>query len=400
MNSLFTRGFTLILLIAGFSLFSIAQQLKDVSITNTWELYTTYTFDASEKADLISSLGEDQFREVDNACRENQWPSGISTMGKRDIVRDKFTLYKAKILASFGEKSILLINPGDNLHMPLEMRSEKPFYFVINTSGISETTTEKVKEASITDPGQLYSTYNFSAEEKDKITSTVGEAQYEAINNSCHENQWPSGLSTLDSRNTVRDKMKEYHVNVVMVLGDVSIVQIDPDRNRHMPPDMLAQAPFYFIIGNNGVDNSGGGTAATTSTAADPSLSLATMLAGDAEAGYDYPEARILDPDLILADHEFEGDEIWDLMMEVGDDYEYVDEFCRESAFPEAINTPEKRQALVSEIKNYKTHLILEGDYIKVLEIRPDENTHMPENMIPDSTIYFVIELEGAEVVE
>jgi hypothetical protein len=109
------------------------------------------------------------------------------------------------------------------------------------------------KPVSISDPGDLFSTFDFKASDKEAVIVAVGADKYKEINNACHESQWPSGIATLDNRNAAREKMKQYRIVLVTTIGDKSIVEIRPAENMHMPVNMQSTVSFYFVIKSTGL---------------------------------------------------------------------------------------------------------------------------------------------------
>jgi hypothetical protein len=247
---------------------------------------------------------------------------------------------------------------------------------------------QEVKTLSILDPGELYSTYDFSLSDKEAIIAEVGAEKFDAINLACHEDQWPSGISNLDSRNSQSDLMKQYHITLVINLADKSVVEVNPADNKHMPENMQSASSFYFVIGSGGL---GSGTDISDNSDNEDDYSIFED---------EFPQALIIDPGQLISGYTFTEDEIQDIKDQIGDDgYEYVNSNCREDAWPKGIDNLEKRLALKEEIKLYNAFLVAETGDISILEVTPEENTQMPALLQPVNTFYFVVKTEGIELL-
>ena len=169
-------------------------------------------------------MGQEKFTIIKGASHESHWPSGIATLDSRTQKRDQIMLYHVNIVATLGEKSVIEINPANNKHMPVEMISDRSFYFVIGNSGIGnpgagdETVTTNAEElledifpqVSIDDPGQILSNYKFQESEIKDIKNQVGEEGFDYINANCREASFPKSINTLTGRLESRDEIKKF----------------------------------------------------------------------------------------------------------------------------------------------------------------------------------------------
>jgi hypothetical protein len=248
---------------------------------------------------------------------------------------------------------------------------------------------QEISVLTITDPGELYSTFDFSTADKDAVIAAVGIDRFEAINLSCHENQWPSGIANLDSRNENRDKIKQYHITLVTTLGEKSIVEINSVDNNHMPADMLAPSSFYFVIGSGGL-SSGEGIPGKSGNEDDFSI-----------FEDEFPQVEIIDPGQLLSGYTFSEEEMQEISDQIGEDgYEYVNSNCREESWPKGINNLENRLANREDIKLYNAFLVAETGDISILEVTPEENMQMPVLLQPVTTFYFIIKSAGIELLQ
>jgi len=243
---------------------------------------------------------------------------------------------------------------------------------------------------SIINPGELYSTYELSASDKETLAASIGAAKLDAISKACNEDQWPSGIANLDARTENRELIKQYHITLVTNLGDNSIIEIKPDENKHLPAIMQSVSSFYFVIGSKGLNNE--------------SESAPIEAPGNNEESVfedDFPEVMIIDPGQLISGYEFSEKEISYIKDLYGDEgYEFINTHCREDAWPEGINSLDKRLEAAEDIKLYIAFQVTSIGDISILEITPEENPHMPISLQPSSTFYIIIKSEGIEELD
>jgi len=114
---------------------------------------------------------------------------------------------------------------------------------------------QKGKPVKIIDPGELYSTYEFTEDEKAELKKQVKEAEYDKILNHYTEKKWPAGIDDLNERTDNPDKIKQYKVWIIATLQDKYVLKIPSAKNKHMPDEMVDDFDFYFVIGKSGVEN-------------------------------------------------------------------------------------------------------------------------------------------------
>ena len=241
----------------------------------------------------------------------------------------------------------------------------------------------------ITDPGEIYADYSFTSADRDSLTGKVGVQKFEEIDRSCHENQWPSGIASLENRGKVRDQFQEYKISLTATFGHKSIIEIEPRENKHMPAEMQSPVPFYIIINSIAIE-----------PFYDPGSPGEN---GDEYAVSDneFPLAVITDPGQLLAGYKFTADEIQDISDQLGSDgFEFINENCREESWPTGINSLDKRLAAKDDIEKYTAYLVAETGEISILEINPEDNNYMPFSLQPETTFYFIIRSEGIEIDE
>jgi hypothetical protein len=247
---------------------------------------------------------------------------------------------------------------------------------------------QETKPLSIIDPGELYSTYDLSVSDKDTLTALFGTAKFETINNACHENQWPSGIANLEARNENRDLILQYHISPVISIGDISIIEIKPSENKHLPANMQSVSSFYFVIGSGGL-----GT--------EDDLVENDSIGNNEESIFEdeYPQVLIVDPGQLISGYTFSEEEVMYIKELYGDEgYEFINNNCREDAWPEGMNSLEKRLEAAADIKLFIAFLVASIGDSSILEITPEENPHVPAAFQPSGTFYIVIKNEGIEI--
>lgn len=109
------------------------------------------------------------------------------------------------------------------------------------------------RSVKISDPGQLYSSYNLSREDENAIRKQVGDEGLSLIKSACHEEQWPKGIAAFDDRQKAREKIKQYKAFVVAQFSDKYILWIPAKKNKRMDDEMKSPNDFFFIVGKKGV---------------------------------------------------------------------------------------------------------------------------------------------------
>jgi hypothetical protein len=258
-------------------------------------------------------------------------------------------------------------------------------FFGISFTGLAQ----ESKSLSITNPGELFSTYNIGEAEKTIIVKAVGIDKFNAINQACHESEWPTGISNLNSRGERLDQMKQYSIIMVTTLDDKCIIEIRPEDNRSMPKDMQSDKSFYFIMNASGL-NLPGNEVAVAEPESEAEFYDAT-----------FPQMLIIDPSAILANHVFTEEEQQDIENQLGEEgYGYILDNCKEIKWPAGINSQQKRLKAEAEFLEYNAFLVAETGDISILEITPEENTQMTGDFLPVETFYIVIKSEGTEYID
>lgn len=109
-------------------------------------------------------------------------------------------------------------------------------------------------QVKVTDIGELFSTYNFSSEEKQQLNSQIKNAELvNEILTYAKEDAWPDAINTLDERLKVRPTMLKYNFYKVATAGSKTVVAVPADKNKHMPSGFVPQGPMYMVFASKAV---------------------------------------------------------------------------------------------------------------------------------------------------
>jgi USP8 interacting len=116
---------------------------------------------------------------------------------------------------------------------------------------------KKLQQVTISDLGEMYSTYNLSTREKTELSNQLTDQNLaDEIMMFCKESKWPVAVNTLEKRLNVRTVMMKYNFyKVATIGGDKTIVSIPKDKNKSMPPGFAPDGPMYMIFASAVVKN-------------------------------------------------------------------------------------------------------------------------------------------------
>ena len=118
---------------------------------------------------------------------------------------------------------------------------------------ISALFAQKRVKVSIIDPGQLYSTYEFSEGELE-ATSLPAKIQKDIITYGVESN-WPESIQGLGFRTDNPEKMKKYKVYKIAEINENRCILVVPAKeNKKMPKGMKPSRDIYFIMGLDGIE--------------------------------------------------------------------------------------------------------------------------------------------------
>ncbi len=266
-----------------------AQVVKvKATILDPGSLYSTYDFTddvgmlkVAAKLQGANSLVSD----ITTYSQEGKWPEGLNNLDSRLENRDEFFKYKVYKIVSTGDYCILLVPASENKGMSAKFRPTRDIYFVMEGIGVEFEGNTAVKkdevedayvpgdyeeegedaesQVFITEPGDLYSTFdlqnNESAKEALVYSEILTEEEFSYLSSLSNENSWPSGMSTLDKRLAAADEIKLYVTYFVATFGpngdDYVLIWVPLYGNEHMPEAMqpTSEEGFYMVLKSSGV---------------------------------------------------------------------------------------------------------------------------------------------------
>ena len=111
----------------------------------------------------------------------------------------------------------------------------------------------KCQSVTITDPGELYSTYEFSEEEAAEIKLKLGDKLYKDIIAKYNESAWPEKLGDFDTRIENEDKTKKYKVFLLHAFDGKNVLVVPAKLNKGMGEGYTSSSDFYIVIGDEGL---------------------------------------------------------------------------------------------------------------------------------------------------
>jgi hypothetical protein len=115
--------------------------------------------------------------------------------------------------------------------------------------------------ATISDPGEIYSTLEWRPELVAALTSAGREKELDAIKAHYTEPGWPAKLASFDARQDGRDTIRLYKVEVITQFrfnnNDAVLLHVPAKTNQHMPEGWKPKEDFYIAIRSTGVARAG-----------------------------------------------------------------------------------------------------------------------------------------------
>lgn len=268
---------------------------------------------------------------------------------------------------------------------------------------ISEAQFKKV-DATIVDPGSLYSSYDFDEDPgklKPAIRLTGTSADLAKIIKYSNESNWPIAMQQLDSRLANRSSIQLYKVYKILHTSNFCILIVPATENKHMPENMRPSQDIYFIMNLNGASFEGNVPVLTNNETDDYSYD-------DPYGDQDITYAIIVAPGDLYSTFDLNNNSwIRALIVDSGilteDQFQIIVQLANESNWPSGISTLNQRIEAASIMKNYKAQYLLnfgENNEYVLIWITKEENYHMPVAMQPtnDEGFYFVLKASAIEI--
>lgn len=247
------------------------------------ELYATYIFRKADLVTLANYVPQQAIADITDFAVEQCWPSGISSYKQREANRSLLYNYTVEPLCFLdGDKLLLKVPAEKNKHMKGAFQLSSDIYFVIDESavdlngsklparlvdttnkgsgeGVSQSMEMGIKPKSgrkvtVSDFGELYSTYEFRPDEEATIIDAVGADQLEIIKTNSNEKAWPDAIATFSGRQINRDRMYNYHVELVCYIGEKALLKAPADKNTDVGEGLNLDHDIYFVVGKNVIE--------------------------------------------------------------------------------------------------------------------------------------------------
>lgn len=273
-----------------------AQVVKvKATIVDPGSLFSTYDF--TEDIGMLKPAAKLQgagkiLTDITTYSQENKWPEGLNSLDSRLENRDEFFKYTVYKIVATADYCILVAPATENKNLDAKFKPTRDIYFVMESIGVDfegntavrpieaeenyqeeayvegdygvEEEGENVEaQVYITEPGDLYSTFDLkeNAEARAALVESeiLTEEEFSYLASMSNENSWPSGMSTLDGRLAAADQIKEYVTYFVATFGpagdDYILVWVPLYGNEHMPQEMqpTSEEGFYMVLKSSGV---------------------------------------------------------------------------------------------------------------------------------------------------
>jgi hypothetical protein len=266
--------------------------------------------------------------------------------------------------------------------------------------------------ATIVDPGSLFSTYDFT--EDIGMLKPAAKLQGAGkiltdITIYSQESSWPEGLNNLDSRLANREEFFKYTVYKIVATADYCILVVPAAENRNLDAKFKPNRDIYLIMETVGVDFEGNIAVRTVET--EEVYGEDTYAEGDyvMEEEGENVEAQvyITAPGDLFSTFDLNGDENAHEVM-VGseilteEEFSYLASMSTENSWPSGISTLDSRLAAAEQIKEYVTYFVATfgpaGDDYVLVWVPLYGNEHMPQDMQPTSEEGFYMILKSSGV--
>jgi hypothetical protein len=273
-----------------------AQVVKvNATIVDPGSLFSTYDF--TEDIGMLKPAANLQgagkiLTDITTYSQEGKWPEGLNSLDSRLENREEFFKYTVYKIVATADYCILVVPAAENKNLDTKFKPTRDIYFVMETVGVDfegntasrivspeevygedeyvegdygvEEEGENVEaQVYITEPGDLYSTFDLNSDENAREvmvgSDILTEEEFSYLASMSTENSWPSGMATLDKRLASAEQIKDYVTYFVATFGpagdDYVLVWVPLYGNEHMPQEMqpTSEEGFYMVLKSSGV---------------------------------------------------------------------------------------------------------------------------------------------------
>lgn len=108
---------------------------------------------------------------------------------------------------------------------------------------------KKCPRVTLTDPGEFYSTYDFSESDIQAMRDNkLKPALIDRIMQNHREESWPAKLGQLDERIDHPEQMKAYTLYEVTTFGNIHVLVAPAKHNSTLPEGWAPQHDIFFIV--------------------------------------------------------------------------------------------------------------------------------------------------------
>ena len=105
---------------------------------------------------------------------------------------------------------------------------------------------------SITDPGEIYSTWKWDKNIEGGLTDAGRAQEIETIKAHSTEKGWPANLASGASRTKNPDIVKQYQAEAIATFRNgeepIVVLRVPADKNKHMPEGWRPEQDIYVVI--------------------------------------------------------------------------------------------------------------------------------------------------------
>lgn len=113
------------------------RKMQEVTIADMGDLYSSYSFKQSDKAELSSQLNNKELvNQVVTYSQEQNWPDAVNTLEKRLNARTTMLKYRFFKVGVVGNKTIVAVPAAKNRHMPYGFVPAGAMYMIFKTEAV------------------------------------------------------------------------------------------------------------------------------------------------------------------------------------------------------------------------------------------------------------------------
>ena len=113
------------------------KKTQEVTVADMGDLYSSYSFKQSDKAELSSQLNNKELvNQVVTYSQEQNWPDAVNTLEKRLGARNTMLRYRFFKVGVIGNKTVVAVPASKNRHMPYGFVPAGAMYMIFKTEAI------------------------------------------------------------------------------------------------------------------------------------------------------------------------------------------------------------------------------------------------------------------------